>query len=54
MKVSFEKVSELAHYKNMMDSCLTEEMIVPNTENVKIVIHTPKSLLDSKKVRMDK
>ena len=48
MKVTFDGVSELAHYKEMLDSCVTEEMIIPNTEKVKIIIHTPRSLLKSK------
>ena len=48
MKVICGKMSEMPHYQTIMDSCVTEEMMVPNTKDVKIIIHTPKSLLDTK------
>ena len=48
MKVSFEKMSELPQYVDMLGSCVTDEMIVPNSKDIKIIIHTPKSLLQTK------
>ena len=46
MKVTFEKLTEVPQYNKILASCLTEEMLVPNTNNIKIIIHTPKSLLN--------
>ena len=47
MKVSFEKLLEVPHYQKILASCVTEEMLVPNTNNIKIIIHTPHSLQDT-------
>ena len=47
MKVTFQKLAEVPHYQNIMASCVTEEMLVPNTNKIKIIIHTPKSLLNT-------
>ena len=47
MKVSFEKLLEVPHYQKILASCETEEMMVPNTNNIKIIIHTPHSLQDT-------
>ena len=46
MEKSFEMLAEDPHYKKILASCVTEEMLVPNTNNIKIIIHTPKSLLN--------
>merc|ERR1711953_994554 len=48
MKVSFEKLLEVPHYQKVLASCVTEEMVVPNSSNIKIIIHTPRSLLETK------
>ena len=47
MKLTFEKLTEVPHYQKILASCVTEEMVVPNTNNIKIIIHTPKSLLNT-------
>ena len=47
MKLSFEALAEVPHYKKILANCVTEEMVVPNTNNIKIIIHTPKSLLNT-------
>jgi len=47
MKLTFDKLTEVPHYQKILASCVTEEMVVPNTNNIKIVIHTPKSLLNT-------
>jgi len=46
MEKSFEMLAEDPHYKKILASCVTEEMLVPKTNNIKIIIHTPKSLLN--------
>ena len=47
MKVILEKLAGVPHYQNIMASCVTEEMLVPNTNKIKMIIHTPKSLLNT-------
>ena len=47
MKMLFEKLGEVPFYQKIMASCVTEEMLVPNTNKIKIIIHIPKSLLDT-------
>ena len=47
MKLTFDKLAEVPHYQKILASCVTEEMVVPNTNNIKIVIHTPRSLLNT-------
>merc|ERR550517_865137 len=42
----FEKLAEVPQYQKILASCMTEEMLVPNT-NIKIIIHTPNSLLNT-------
>ena len=47
MKLTFGKLAEVPHYQTILSSCVTEEMVVPNTNNIKIIIHTPRSLLNT-------
>ena len=47
MKLTFQKLAQVPHYQTILASCVTEEMVVPNTNNIKIIIHTPRSLLNT-------
>ena len=47
MKLTFDKLAEVPDYQTILASCVTEEMVVPNTNNIKIIIHTPRSLLST-------